>query len=139
MTLWLERKEQITRHASHVAWRLTTGHGDVQSHQTTTLIFNRFVKMPKYPSVSSVLLETLVNEYGAMYLCEALSRFIVTTNHPDWTPREVEEITLDTFLPFCKLPVFHKVKFVSKMDQEMVIVDSTYANCAHKRHGKSML
>ena len=133
MTIWLERKEKITRHASYIAWCLTADHGVGNLHQTTTLVVDRSIKMPKHPSVSSVSLEVLVRDYGATYLREALARYIVATNHPDWTARQVEEAALDTFLHFGKLPVFHKVKFISMTDQETRVVDSIHANGARKK------
>ena len=140
MTLWLERKEKFARHASYVAWRLTAGHTAAGAHQTTTLIIERLVKMPRHPSVSSVPLEILVRDYHAPYLCEALARYVVATNHPDWTHRQVEDAALDTVLLFRKLPVYHKMKFISKVDEEMVIVDSIHANGARKnKQGRSPL
>ena len=140
MTLWLERKEKITRHASYVMWRLNAGHTTAGAHQTTTLVHKRLVKMPKHPSVNSVPLEILVRDYHAPYLREALARFVVATNHPDWTHHQVEAAALDTVLPFRKLPVYHKMKFISKVDEEMVIVDSIHANGARKnKQGRTPL
>jgi hypothetical protein len=133
MTIWLERKEKITRHASYIAWCLTADHGVRNLQQTTTLVVNRSIKMPKHPSVSSVSLEVLVHDYHATYLREALARYIVATNHPDWTARQVEEAALDMFLHFGKLPVFHKVKFISTIDQATAIVDSIHASGPRKK------
>ena len=139
MTIWLERKEKIARHESHIMWRLTARHTAVTPQQTTTLVLDRFAKMPKHPSVSAVPLEVLVRDYCTPYLCEALARFVVTTNHPDWTHRQVEEAALDIVLPFRKLPVFHRMKFVCKIDEAMVVVDSIHVSCVRKKKKQGRL
>ena len=133
MTIWLERKEKVARHASYIAWALAADHHVESLQQTTTLVLSRSIKMPKHPSISSVSLELLVNDYRATYLREALAWYIVATNHPDWMAWQVEEAALDTFLHFGKLPVFHKVKFISTTDQETCIIDSIHANGPRKK------
>ena len=137
MTLWLERREKILRHEAYIAWRLA-GDQAVESIQAPILVPSRVIRMPKHPSVNQVPLETLCNSYGATYIRDALARFIVATNHPDWTPRQVENASLDTFLPFQKLPVYHKIKFSSRLHGKTSVVDTIHAHPVQRkfRHRK---
>jgi hypothetical protein len=131
MTLWLERKEKILRHQTYVAWRLIGDHV-AENMQTPVLETSRHTKMTKHPTLRSVSLQTLSNDYGATYIRDALARFVVATNHPDWTADQVERASLDVFLPFQRLPVFHKIKFCAKLyGDSSVIVDSIHARPAH--------
>ena len=133
MTLWLERREKLLRHEAYIAWRLT-GDAKVESVQTPILVPSREMRMPKHPSVNLVPLETLANEYQATYIRDALARFIVTTNHPDWTARQVETASLDSFLPFQKLPVYHKIKFYARLHGQTSVVDTIHARPARQRN-----
>ena len=132
MTRWLEWKEKILRHANYISWRLSDDPKGHNTHQPLTLELGRYLKLSKHPTVNSVPLDTLVTDYGATYIRDALARFIVTTNHPDWTVRQVEEAALDTFLPFRTLPVYHKVKFIGKLEGNPVVVDSIHAQPARR-------
>jgi hypothetical protein len=132
MTLWLERREKLLRHDAYIAWRLT-GDVEVESVQTPILVPSRDMRMPKHPSINLVSLETLTNEYGATYIRDALARFIVATNHPDWTARQVEAASLDIFLPFQKLPVYHKIKFSVRLHDQTSVVDAIHARPAQQR------
>jgi hypothetical protein len=136
MTSWLERKEKIVRHASFIAWRLAARRpGSAKAWQTPVLVLDRFLKMPRHPSVCSVPLESLITNYGATYIREALARFVIATNHPDWTRRQVEDTALDVFLPFRALPVFHKIKFVTMCHDNLEVVDSIHVRPA-RRHAR---
>ena len=130
MTLWLEQKEKIHAHASYVSWRQADNPAATESWQDATLNLSRCAKMPKHPSVMSVSLKTLATDYGAIYIREALARFIVTLNHPNWTRRQVEDAALDTFLPFRTLSVFHKMKFITKNHGNPFVVDSVHVQPA---------
>ena len=139
MTLWLERREKLLRHAAYISWRLT-GDLDVECVQTPILVPGREMRMPKHPSVNLVSLETLTNEYGATYIRDALARFVVATLHPDWTARRVEAASLDIFLPFQKLPVYHKIKFYARLYGQTSVVDSIHVRPAqqkNRRHRRS--
>lgn len=140
MTLWLERREKIHRHADFVSWRLNNNHTSETTPQTPALELERYAKLPKHPTINSVSLESLVTDYGATYIREALARYIVATNHPDWNSRRVEEAALDTFLPFRALPVYHKVKFLGKLDGTLAIADAihAYPTCKRKRKNRTV-
>ena len=132
MTVWLERREKLLRHETYIAWRLT-GDAKVESVQTPILLPSRDLRMPKHPSKSLVSLDTLANKYGATFICDALARFIVATNHPDWTAHQVEAASLDVFLPFQKLPVYHRIKFSARLHGQTSIVDTIHARPAQPR------
>jgi hypothetical protein len=129
MTLWLEQKEKILRHNSYVTWCLVGAH-PVDSMQTFSSESYRDVKMPKHPSVNSVSLDSLAHNYSAKYIRDALAHYIVATNHPTWTACQVEDAMLDTFLPFRTLPIFHKIKYSSRLCREAVIVATIHARLA---------
>lgn len=135
MTLWLERREKIHRHTDYVSWRITDKPASKRAWQCAKFELDRSARLPKHPTSNSVSLESLADDYGATYIRDALARFIVATNHPDWSTRHVEEAALDIFLPFQSLPVYHKVKFLGKVDGNSVIVDAIHAKPArrHKR------
>jgi len=133
MTRWLERREKLLRHKAYIAWRLT-GDAEVESVQAPILVPRREMRMPKHPSVNLVPLQTLANEYGATYIRDALARFIVATNHPDWTARQVEAASLDVFLPFQKLPVYHKIKFYARLHGQTSVVDTIHARPVQQKN-----
>jgi hypothetical protein len=82
--------------------------------------------MAKHPSVYSCSIESLINDYGTTFICDALARFIVSRRNPTWSHRQVENAAVDIFLPFQTLPVFHKIKFCSDPDGKSLIVDSIH-------------
>jgi hypothetical protein len=139
MTLWLERRDKIHCHTNYVSWRTTDKPAGKRTWQYSKFELDRYAKLPKHPTVNSVSFESLATDYGATYIRDALARFIVATNHPDWSTRRVEEAALDIFLPFRTLPVFHKVKFLGKIDGNSVIVDAIHAKPAkrHKRRSRA--
>jgi hypothetical protein len=85
------------------------------------------MKVSKCPSLQAVSFETLVSEYGATYIRDALARFIVSRNHPDWSSCEVKAAALNTFLPFRMLAIFHKIKFCSEDLGKSIVVNSIHA------------
>ena len=131
MTRWMERQEKLFRHAHYISWRLSVDH-HIPSQQTPVIELKRLAVMPKHPSVRSVTLNTIITEYGATYIREAIARFIATGNHPDWTQRQIEDVVVNTFLPFRAVPVFHKMKFVSQQSRNSVVVDTIHAQPARQ-------
>ena len=57
MTRWMERQEQLFRHAQYISWRLSVDH-HIPSQQTPVIELKRLAVMPKHPSVRSVALNT---------------------------------------------------------------------------------
>ena len=129
MTTWLERYEKILQHNQSITLRHALPHQSSTDHQIPKLQPRRHVTMAKEPSQHSVSLDSIVNDYGATYIRDALARFIVQTNSPYLTRAQVEQRSLYTFLPFLALPVFHRVKFCDEND---VIIDAIHAQPARK-------
>ncbi|KAI0746222.1 hypothetical protein C8Q80DRAFT_1105448 [Daedaleopsis nitida] len=107
MTLWLERKEKIERHDAFVRWRLeeATRMPIASDAASSTL------QMTRHPSLHAVKLADVVTNYSAPFFRDALSRFIVQHNHPEITlAAELERRSASVYLPFSKIPVYHRVK-----------------------------
>ncbi|KAJ7602777.1 hypothetical protein FB45DRAFT_982068 [Roridomyces roridus] len=96
MTLWIERREKVLRHAKFVRWRQIIRHPHLQ--------------MTKWPSVYGVSLTALVNKYGAREFREAFARFVVGFCNPRLTTRQIEHEAANFSLPFQSLSVYHKIK-----------------------------
>jgi hypothetical protein len=137
MTHWMEHQEQLFHHAQYISWQLLVDH-HIPSQQTPVIEPERLAVMPKHPSVHSVTLNTIITEYGATYTRKAIAYFITKGNHPDWTQCQIEDVVVNTFLPFhAVVSVFHKMKFVSQQSRDSVVVDTIHAQPAQQsRHRK---
>lgn len=112
MTLWLERKEKILRHHQFVQWRLNGSLKPLKLKWTPPgLELDRKLHMTKQPTVYSVLLNTLVQRYGATHFREAFARFVVLSNDPNVTRGQLERKLWGVRLPFNKVPVWHRIKY----------------------------
>ncbi|KAF8320234.1 hypothetical protein F5887DRAFT_905168, partial [Amanita rubescens] len=129
MTAWLERHEKILQQDRSITLQHELDSQSSTGHQIPKLRPSRHVTMAKEPSKYSVPLDSIVNDYGATYLRDALARFIVQTNSPYLTRAQVEQRSLYTFLPFLALPVFHRIKF---RDANNVIIDAIHVQPARK-------
>ena len=129
MTLWLERKEKIFRHQQYVQWRLK-GLPPPESVDWTPpgLELDRILHVAKHPTVRNVQLQTLANQYGAIHFREALALFDALSNDPDLTRPQLERALWGVRLPFQKLPVWHRVKFLRKdpVTQHLYTADSIH-------------
>ncbi|KAG1895712.1 uncharacterized protein F5891DRAFT_1130506 [Suillus fuscotomentosus] len=81
-----------------------------------------------HPSVKSVPIQKLVTEYGAMYFCEALVRYVAQLHHPHEATTHfcLEDLAATIHLPFRTLPVYHIVKC-----DLCVMVDSVHIKPHH--------
>ncbi|KAJ6599450.1 hypothetical protein B0H10DRAFT_1959125 [Mycena sp. CBHHK59/15] len=129
MTQWLERKEKILLHAKFIQWR--------QLGQPSTptvppgIKYSRCLKMTKHPSQKSVSFNTLVQDYGATYFRDVIARYVVATNNPGFSAREVETYSSNLSMPFRAVSVYHKIKYVTESLPD-VIVDSVHVKPAGK-------
>ena len=113
MAVWLERKEKILRHHQYVDWRLDGSPPPPQVEWTPPgLKFNRILKLTKYPTTRMVAFDILVSKYGATHFRTALARFIALTNEPNLTRAQLERKLWGVRIPFNKLPVWHRIKFM---------------------------
>jgi len=143
MTLWLERREKIQRHDKFLR-RQFAAHDNPQpppSKLPPCLVYPRDLLMAKHPSAYSVSFDTLKNDYGATFLEAALARFVAQYQNPNFTKAQVEAASLNIHIPFRKLSVYHRIKFVSRdpysLDNTQTVVDSIHAQPARfDKYGK---
>ena len=121
MTLWLERKEKVLVHQAYLE-SITTSrtpptHLTAPRACSTTLPINEdgsdessHIHISKTPSVSSVHFDQLISEYGAIDFRQTLTVFIASYNQPTLSGRQLQHEAFKIFLPFQKVPVFHKIK-----------------------------
>lgn len=118
MTVWLERQEKIHRHAQFVEWRLSQSGAPPKPRLSTWsppgLDLNRRLHLAKRPSAMGVSVEDVVKDYGACFFKEALARFVTLTNHPGITRTQLEQRIWNMHLPFRKVSVWHRVKFLQQ-------------------------
>ncbi|KAF5365442.1 hypothetical protein D9758_010870 [Tetrapyrgos nigripes] len=94
MTTWLEGKEKVMSHETHIEWRLSGKQPILRLHWISPG-FNtmRILHMTKHPTVRSVKIHDLVSKYSATFFSDAMSRFLVELANPH-------------------LLVFHRIKFL---------------------------
>lgn len=71
----------------------------------------RRIEMTRHASARSVPLDAVPARYGATYFRDALSRFVVQRNHPEYTRAQQERAAASVYFHFSKIPAYHKVKF----------------------------
>lgn len=81
-------------------------------------------RMTKHPSVRSVSIETLIQEYGAVHFRAAFARFVIQVQFPNITPVQLERKAETITLPTRNLPVYHRIKFIDPSSSE--ILDSIH-------------
>jgi hypothetical protein len=138
MTLWLGRQERIMQHEKYIRRHLETSSNTPLHVQKPlpSLIPERRQRMTKHPTHRAVSLHDIQNKYGTTFLIPALSRFISQYQNPEYSKAQVEEASHSIHIPFSKLSVFHRIKFVSydiyslnPLDE--VVVDSIHVDPAH--------
>ncbi|KAG6825968.1 hypothetical protein H0H92_001684, partial [Tricholoma furcatifolium] len=112
MTIWVERKEKIVRHAQYIEW-WQRGSPTPQPIEWTPpgLELDRTLHMAKHPSLRSVTFQDLTTQYGAPLFRTALARYVTLINEPGLTPRQVERRLWTIRIPFTKVPVWHRIKY----------------------------
>ncbi|KAJ7239693.1 hypothetical protein C8J57DRAFT_1438986 [Mycena rebaudengoi] len=129
MTQWLERKEKIHLHAKFIRWR------QLGCPSTPTVSpgveYSRNPKMTIHPSKKAVSFNTLVHDYGAVNFRDAIARYVVTTNDPAMSSRDVEAYASNLAMPFRTVPVYDKIKYTTTHLPD-VIVDSIHVKPASK-------
>ncbi|KAF9533674.1 hypothetical protein CPB83DRAFT_890141 [Crepidotus variabilis] len=119
MTAWLDRREKVMLHDKFILRRFEANSNNVPPPpRIPPLVQPREMKMATSPSV-----------YGA------LSRFVIHSQKPELTKREVEDAAANFQLPFYKVSVFHRIKFVSHDPYSInpsasIVVDSIHCEPA---------
>ncbi len=70
--------------------------------------------------------------YGALYLRDALARFVVQHRDPTLTAAEVEQQSLNVSLHFRKVQAFNKLKFILDDAQDLGVMEDV-RDAAHAR------
>jgi len=69
--------------------------------------------MAQQPTEYGVSLDTIKESYGASSFNTALARYIIHLKHPQLSQRQVRNAAEDFHIPFHKVSVFHRIKFIS--------------------------
>ncbi|THV08117.1 hypothetical protein K435DRAFT_641286 [Dendrothele bispora CBS 962.96] len=130
MTKWLERREKVLYHSNYVTWRITSPELLMQDHSSEQRFdFPGALRtlddmtcpltqhLTHHPTVKSVPLSHIEAQspdgYGATQFALALRRFVAQFRHPELTAFQVLEMADFISLPFTKLSVWHRVKFLN--------------------------
>ncbi|KAG2339975.1 hypothetical protein BDR05DRAFT_950761 [Suillus weaverae] len=116
MAIWLERREKILCHEKYIQWKLG-GTESYPGHQTRPpdMLFCHTQVMTKHPTVKVIIIDKIKSDYGALYFRKSLARYIAKAALPvnaTVTPVQLEHHATNVHIPFQKVPVFHKVKWV---------------------------
>ncbi|KAG6834934.1 hypothetical protein H0H93_006263, partial [Arthromyces matolae] len=137
MTVWLERKEKILRHEQFVHWRLD-GSPLMKSKEWSPpgLELDRTLHVSKHPSVrGAVSFDQLSEKYGANFFRTALARYVALVNNPDLRPAALERRIWTIQIPFRKVHVWHRIKFLRSdpLTGKMSTSDSIHVRPARKK------
>ncbi|KAG6810656.1 hypothetical protein H0H92_010893 [Tricholoma furcatifolium] len=130
MTIWLERKEKILRHAQYI--QVYQDRSETEGHKEWSppgLELDRSLHMTKHPSVrAAVSFERLATAYGAEFFRTALARFVAITNEPGLQASQLERRLWTVRIPFTKVHVWHKIKFhrIDPMSSQRSTADSIH-------------
>ena len=136
MTLWLERREKIFRHEKYIAWRLAHEPPPLKVVIPSLLPRPRW-NIAKHPSCS-VSLSQVAEVYGATHFRDAFARYYVHLTQPQLSRAQSECQAANYFIPFQKIPVFHRLKFCNTDERgftgisEAQVFDSVHAQPQRK-------
>ena len=78
--------------------------------------------------------DILVSKYGATHFRTALERIIALTNEPNLTRAQLERRLWGVRIPFNKLPVWHRIKFMQTDPSMSMVLTADSIHCCPKRH-----
>ncbi|KAG2337294.1 hypothetical protein BDR05DRAFT_978558 [Suillus weaverae] len=112
-----KNKEKILCHEKYIQWKLG-GTESYPGHQTCPpdMLFCHTQVMTKHPTVKAITIDKIKSDYGALYFRESLAHYITKAALPvnaTVTPAQLEHHAANVHIPFQKVPVSHKVKWVS--------------------------
>lgn len=105
MTLWLERREKVIRHAAFIQWRLSG-----QPLPLPPPSRHPHIQMTRNPTKTTSLTE-IISNYRAIFFSEALQMVIAQHQHPAASQAHLNYLAPKIALPFMNVPTFHKIKF----------------------------
>ena len=126
--VYLERLGAIHQHAAFIDWCKGGRHSVLP---TSPLVWPRQNWMfcpvlTRYPSETGINFEGLLNRHGALDFQDALADFIVQHNYPGLSAAMAQRRANNTLLPFRRVSVFHKVKFVNPEVPDVGTVDAVH-------------
>ncbi|KAF9522759.1 hypothetical protein CPB83DRAFT_776604 [Crepidotus variabilis] len=135
MTAWLDRREKVMLHEKFILRRFEDSSNNVPPPCIPPLVQPREMKMATSPLVYGVSFEEIETKYGATDFKGALSRFVIHSQRPELTKRQVEDAAASLHLPFYKVSVFHRIKFISHDPYSInpsasIVVDSIHCEPA---------
>ena len=124
MAVWVHHCEKVEQHALYVAWQQHTQQDD---NQHFTLIrplvpVSWTLQTTWHSSLKAVSFIDIAQKYCAVDFQNTLTDFIAQINHPHMSATALRTLSEDTLLPFCTVPVFHKVKFISTSSEVIDII-----------------
>ena len=132
MTLWLERREKMQRHAASINRKQQ----DLQQRAYAQTIIGppgtraRCVKMTLHPSVKNVSFDGLKTRYGAPNFQDALADFVTQVENPGASRSTLLSHARNLLIPFQGVPTFYVIKFTGT--EESQIIDSVHARPKRK-------
>jgi hypothetical protein len=138
MTLWLDRKERMMQHEKYIRRRLDASLNSPYHivKPLPSLVPKRLQRMAKHPTHYGVSTDIISSEYGATDFIPALSRFITQYQHPDYSKAQVEAASETVHIPFSKISVYHRLKFISYDPNSLnpldeIVIDSIHVDPLH--------
>ncbi|KIL66843.1 hypothetical protein M378DRAFT_63476, partial [Amanita muscaria Koide BX008] len=129
MTTWMERNEKLVQHKHSISRQRSFSNNHSMNTQLPALKQSRHIKMTKRPTRHAVALDSVVNDYGATYIRDALARYVVQMTSPTFTRAQVEQRSLYVVLPFLTLAVFHCIKYC---DENSTVIDAIHVQPSQK-------
>ena len=115
MVVWVEHREKVEQHTLFVAWRQCAqqDHDQCSTPIGPPVPVPQTLQMARHPSLKAISFNYIAEKYHAMDFQDALVDFIARINDPRASATALRTLAEDTLLPFCTVPIFHKIKFVS--------------------------
>ncbi|KAF7309239.1 hypothetical protein MIND_00294200 [Mycena indigotica] len=99
MTLWLERKEKVIRHAKFIRWKLDgCPPPPTPPKLNPGIVYEHTLLMAKHPTQKAVTFNTLSRHEDTTHLL---------------SPAQIQSRAERLHLPFNRLPVYHRIKFTT--------------------------
>ena len=90
------------------------------------------MKLAKWPTVKALTFPAATQLYGAVFLQDALARFIIKYRDPYLLPHQVEHAVSNFSFRFTHFPAFHRIKFILDDAQQFGIMEGIH-DVAHAR------
>ncbi|KAF8256711.1 hypothetical protein EI94DRAFT_1640016, partial [Lactarius quietus] len=123
MTVWNECCKKVKQHALFVAWKQQAQQRVCDQSSTPEgppVPVPHTTQMALNPTLKAVSFDDLADKYGAWDFQDAIADFIARINYPDASTAALKDLAKNTLLPFRTVPVFHKIKYLSTHDSEVI-------------------